>query len=150
MTEKNEIIFEGEYDFLAPSYSKEIKYGGEIYPTAEHAFWGYVCENKELRKIITDNLLPPNELRYIVRNLPIKKKQDYHYKIMKEIQEIKFSDPVFSDCLLRTGEAKLVYANIHNDVYFGVNATDRQGINMLGTILEEIRDEKVANNAGWK
>jgi ribA/ribD-fused uncharacterized protein len=53
----------------------------------------------------------------------------------------KFQDPQLREKLLATGDARLVEANTWNDRYWGVDKESGVGENMLGILLQQVRDE---------
>ena len=62
---------------------------------------------------------------------------------MERILRVKFSSPDLKEKLLSTGDRYLVEGNSWGDVYWGV--CGGKGINMLGKLLMQIREELRSN-----
>ena len=67
--------------------------------------------------------------------------EDVKMNVMRKALRKKFSDPELKAKLLATGDQILEEGNTWHDKYWGVDSVTREGKNMLGKILMEIRDE---------
>jgi hypothetical protein len=72
---------------------------------------------------------------------------DYKFQVMLELLRIKFSSPRLRERLLSTGQTTLIEGNTWCDNTFGVcvcpdcQAKNKSARNMLGKLLEQVRDE---------
>ncbi|XP_031621920.1 uncharacterized protein LOC116339970 [Contarinia nasturtii] len=136
--------FRDEYFFLSNFYPVKIEYGGDVYPTAEHAFQAAKCENvkdrQKLRKAKT-----PVEAKSIGRRVRMKANWDSErVLVMEKLLRIKFENPKMKFLLKKTHEQDLVENNTFHDRFWGVCSCSRHknsGVNMLGKILMKIRED---------
>lgn len=132
--------FVGEYAFLSNFYPVQIEYGGEIYPSAEHAFQAAKTPDEEQRKKIRE-ALNPGQAKRLGRRVSLRKDwSSVKVSVMRDLLRQKFgAGSDLAQRLLDTGNAKLVEGNTWDDVYWGV--CEGRGQNKLGLLLMEIREE---------
>ena len=137
--------FEGKYEFLSNFYEHSLKFDGNIYPTAEHAFQAMKAVNEYDRQLIA-NAETPGKAKRLGRKIQLRadwEQNKYYY--MQDIIRTKFADPEMQQLLLSTGSAELVEGNYWHDNTWGNCTCDRcksiEGKNYLGKILMEVRQD---------
>lgn len=60
--------------------------------------------------------------------------------VMHDVLRVKFSLPTLQDQLIRTGDSEIYEVNTWKDLYWGCN-TDLKGLNHLGRLLMELRED---------
>lgn len=135
--------FTGNYFFLSNFYERSVKVGDKKYANTEAAFHSFKCPERA-EEFTTLN---PKEAKRLGRS--VKLRPDWEQikdDVMRKVVRAKFTQHEdLKQKLLETGDAILEEGNTWNDKYWGVDATTREGKNMLGKILMEIRAE-LANN----
>lgn len=141
--------FRNEYDFLSNFFQSLIEYKNITYPTLEHAYQATKCIKVEDREKIR-NSKTPSIAKKLGRldNYEIEKRKDWKdvsLEIMQELLEIKFSDPILKEKLLKTGDMYLIEGNNWNDKFWGCVWNDNIGIwegeNHLGKLIMKVRDK---------
>ena len=143
MTDQTINSFRGVHGFLSNFYEtlEPIEYEDFPYPTAEHAFATAKTLHPKLRLEIA--LAPtPGVAKRLGRKAPLRKGWDeMRLDVMTDILRIKFAQPLMRELLLDTGDEELVEGNHWNDRFWGVDQRSGRGLNWLGKILMEIRED---------
>lgn len=131
--------FQGEYRWLSNFWPAEVEYDGDIYPSVENAYQAAKTLDKKARKPF--ETCKPGEAKRLGKVLPLR--DDWHevkLTVMRSLLQQKFhSCGSLSKKLLSTGDAKLMEGNNWNDRYWGVSPVGGVGLNMLGVLLMEVR-----------
>jgi hypothetical protein len=138
-------IFVNEIDWMHNNYPVDIKVGGLVYPTVEHAYQAAKFDDLNIKQKIAD--LPASKVKRAKdigrKTKGINPKWD-HIKatVMKMLIRQKFfSREDLGLLLINTGNAAIVFKS-NSDIFWGRTGTDEYcGDNVLGEILEEIRAE---------
>lgn len=139
--------FRDEYSFLSNFYPCEVEYNGIVFPTAEHAF--------QFQKVRPDNPIADSyreailnartasEAKRIGSTVPLVKKwDDNKVEIMCEIVKAKFDQhPELRFKLCATKHEKLIEGNYWNDEFWGISLHSNKGLNVLGQILMDLREQ---------
>lgn len=134
--------FSGAHAFLSNFYPSPVLYDGQTWPTAEHAFQAAKTTSKAHRHAI--RIAPsPGTAKRLGREVPLRPDWDrIKCDVMLEILRSKFRDPALAAALLATGDAELIEGNYWGDEYWGrVNMGDGPGLNRLGELLMQVREE---------
>ncbi len=131
--------FTGKYHFLSNFYNAPVKFDGLLYKNNETAFQSAKVLNREQRKAFCN--LDPSTAKKKGRSVPLR--EDWE-EIKDVVMKIIVFDKFYRNLdlrakLLRTGNAELIEGNWWGDTYWGV--CNGEGLNMLGKILMEVRDE---------
>jgi len=115
---------------------------GQIWKTSEHYYQSQKFDDKDLKLAIL-NTATPKEAARLGRSHKDKLKSNWEnqrYEVMKEIirEKVKQHEDI-KEKLLSTGESKIIEVN-NRESYWGIGA-DGNGLNMLGKIFMEIRQE---------
>lgn len=133
--------FQGDYSFLSNfAFCKnEVEYDGDRYPTAEHAYQAAKTLDWKVRMIFLK--LTSAQAKRLGRNLQQRKDwESIKFNVMKEILRSKFTRNLeFKQKLIDTKDQELVEGNTWGDKVWG--ACNGEGLNMLGKLLMEIRNE---------
>lgn len=133
--------FKGPYRFLSNFYPSPIRYDGVEYPTVEHFFQAMKAKDKSVREHIS--LAPTPALAKREGGL-VEMRQDWSQirnDVMLAGLRLKFQYKHLRDALLATGSQELIEGNWWGDSYWGVDLKTGVGDNILGTLLQQVRDE---------
>lgn len=131
--------FKYEYDWLSNSYPCKITYEGRTYPSLEHAYQASKTIESLFRETIgTQPTL--GKAKRIGGRIPLRPNwNEIKPKIMLELLEIKFQNPILRAKLLSTGDTELIEGNYWGDTYWGIDLQTQKGLNFLGKFLMLIR-----------
>lgn len=136
--------FTKEFRFLSNFYPSTVAFEGKLYKTVEHAYQASKTSDPDTREFIR-NLKTPGETKRFAKTIILR--EDWHsikFKIMKELLVQKFNNPFIKPLLLATETATLIETNTWHDIVWGLchcKNCKGQGENMMGRLLEEVRDE---------
>jgi ribA/ribD-fused uncharacterized protein len=138
--------FVGQYDFLSNFHPSPILYEGILYPTVEHAFQAAKTQDKQVRQQIADKDTPGKAKRAggkrgILKDFDQAVWDTQKVQVMETLLRLKFQDQLLREKLLATGDTPIQEGNNWNDTYWGVSLKTGKGQNMLGKLLEKIRQE---------
>ena len=132
--------FDNEYSFLSNFYECPVEYDGIVYQSSEAAFQAQKTLNIEER-IVLFTSATPSQSKKLGRKIKLRDDWDsIKVRLMKEIVLAKFTqNNTLKEKLLKTGTAELIEGNWWKDTFWGV--CNGKGLNHLGRILMEVRDE---------
>jgi ribA/ribD-fused uncharacterized protein len=142
--------FRGEYAFLSNFYACKLEMGGEIYPSAEHAYQAAKTLNSEERRKIRE-ALTPGIAKKLGRKVTLRENWDLiKESSMRSILKEKFSDPELKEMLLNTGFRNIIEENQWHDNFFGMCSCGNcsAGNNILGKLLMELRRPRIYAGIG--
>jgi ribA/ribD-fused uncharacterized protein len=131
--------FRGDYYFLSNFYPATVQYDGITYQNNEAAFQAQKCLT------ITEQLkfadMDASSAKRLGRKVMLRPDwEQVKVRLMKEIVRMKFvQNPDLKEKLLATGDATLIEGNTWGDRTWG--KVDGVGMNLLGKILMEVREE---------
>lgn len=131
--------FRGDYYFLSNFYPAAVQYDGITYQNNEAAFQAQKCLT------ITEQLgfadIDASSAKKLGRKVRLRPDwEQVKVRLMKEIVRMKFvQNPDLKEKLLATGDATLIEGNTWGDRTWG--KVDGVGMNLLGKILMEVREE---------
>jgi len=130
--------FAGEYSFLSNFYPVEIVFGGESYPSVEHAYQAAKTLNLEERAWIRA-AKKPGTAKKLGKTVTLRPGwNELRLRVMEELVLQKFSrDNALRAELVATGDLQIVEGNTWKDAFWGVY--DGKGENHLGRILMSVR-----------
>ncbi len=149
---RDEVRFfkKGKYFEFSNFYPVTVEFEGKIYPSTEHIFQAHKfvypgAGVTELEFAESIRLLPTALLAFRAgksRKVRINPKWEvYKVVLMKKIVRVKFSQVPLRALLLSTGKKSIV-ENSPYDSFWGAKVVrGKPGRNMLGQILEEVREE---------
>lgn len=131
------MYFYGKNSFLSNFYPAGFRIGGKRYATVEHYFQSQKTTDPDWREKIR-LARTPRAAKYLGRYAGLRKDwEQVKEQVMYVALQAKFSNPIMSVALLRTGQAKLV-ENSPYDFYWGERDGGR---NRLGILLMRLRKE---------
>lgn len=138
--------FRYQYNFLSNFSRYQVIYKDILFKTSEHAYQWTKCETDDDRKLILSCNTPTDVKRLSHRiKCDIKKWDTVKVNVMKEILKCKFSNENLKNKLLMTGDSELIEGNYWHDCLWGQcfcpKCKNKDGLNYLGKVLMEIRDE---------
>lgn len=139
---ENNIIsyFKNENYFMSNFFEASISYEGKVYRNAEAAYQA----QKDPARADEFIMLKGDDAKTLGSKVtPRSDWEEAKVQVMYEVVKAKFTqNRNLMQKLINTGNAELVYGNIHRDTFWGIYGG--KGENMLGKILMEIRDEQLA------
>ena len=131
--------FTGENRFLSNFWPAEVELDGMIFPTVEHAYVAAKTLDMEERRKI-QAVATPGQVKRLGRKLVLRPDwEDVKLFVMEDLVRQKFQHADLRQLLLATGDQELVEGNTWGDTFWGVCFD--VGLNHLGLILMEVRDE---------
>lgn len=135
--------FMDKYHFLSNFHITPILYEGVTYPSVEHAFQAAKTLNKAERMSIL-KAFSPGVTKRIGKTVSLRDDwESVKVNIMRDLLEIKFSDPDLREKLLSTKDARLIEGNTWGDKYWGCifYKGNWVGSNKLGELLMNLRSQ---------
>lgn len=132
--------FQGDHQFLSNFWPADVEFDGIIYPTVEHAYQAAKTIDLNEREWI--RLSPtPGKAKRNSKQLTLRPDWDeVKIGIMTDLLYQKFTKHEdLKQKLLSTGDSIIQEGNAWGDTFWGVS--DGGGMNMLGSILMEIRSK---------
>jgi|SRR5882724_806674 len=129
--------FQGEYRWLSNFARVPIEFGGQIYPSVEHAYQAAKTWDLEARMKIRE-AKTPGEAKRLGKRLKVREDWDARkIYIMRELLIQKFLHKDYAKKLVATGDMELIEGNHWGDTFWG--RCNGVGKNHLGILLMEIR-----------
>lgn len=138
---QREIIdtFFGVFRFLSNFSPSRIKLADIWYPTVEHAYQASKTTLTKERRWIA-KCPTPGDAKQSGQHVTIRPDwEDIKVRTMGQLLRAKFHNPLRASLLLATGDAVLIEENNWGDKFWGCEMGE--GLNVLGTLLMEIREE---------
>lgn len=126
-----------QYRFLSNFHMAPIEYNGIRYTNNEAAFQAQKCPERAIEFASLD----PSSAKRLGRHVKLRPDwEDVKESIMYDIVWAKFTqNDILREQLLKTGYARLFEENTWGDTTWGT--VNQKGQNLLGIILEDVRDE---------
>jgi len=132
-------------EFLSNFYPSTVSFEASLYPTVEHAYQASKSLNLETRELIK-KAKTPYEAKKMGKSLVLREGWDeIKIDVMRFLISEKFKNPFLRHMLLLTNEYNLINENRWNDKFWGV--TNGAGQNLLGKILEEVRNQIICEDS---
>ena len=142
--------FKGEWEGLSNFAPCHIFAREFEFPTLENAFQALKCiKDSDAARFVS---LSPGDAKRLGRRVDLRPDWErVKVSIMKSLLRQKFlSKPEYTCLLLSTGYARLEEGNTWGDRFWGVCLPKREGKNMLGRLLMEIREEiRIMQSGVW-
>lgn len=133
---------EDEYGCFSNFSDHPILIDGQLWKTSEHYYQSQKFNDKDLKLAILNTSTPKEAARLGRSHKDLFKKnwENIKYEVMKTTirEKVKQHDDI-KQKLLSTGESLIIEVN-NRESYWGIGA-DGNGMNMLGKIFMEIRQE---------
>ena len=136
-------MFRGQYAWLSTFYPAniEVTHLGDVFccETAEHGFQVFKSTNLEDAIYVCSAPTPGQAKR---RGREITRRPDWEQNrnmYMRQVLELKFSQPDLMAKLISTGHEDIVEVNVWHDTYWGV--CNGIGSNWLGILLMSVRKQ---------
>lgn len=129
--------FDGKCEFLSNFFRCEVWYGGNTYPSVEHAFQAAKTDDP-IEKYNIRQAATPGQAKRLGRRATLRTDwEGAKLSVMETCLESKFQDKTLAKWLVETGDAELIEGNNWNDTFWGV--CKGVGENHLGKLLMLIR-----------
>jgi ribA/ribD-fused uncharacterized protein len=136
--------FRGPNHFLSNFFRHPVRIGGDVFPTAEHAYQVLKCVDERDRAWVLESESPLEAKRRGRKIRVVEYWADMRVLTMEQVLGAKFADRVLADRLVATHPHTLVEGNTWHDDYWGDCHCGRcsvDGENQLGVLLMQLRDE---------
>ena len=133
------------HEYLSNFYAASVSYDGMLYPTVEHAYQASKSLDPTTRHLI-NKAKDPNIAKRMGQSIVVRSDwSDAKIDIMRQLIREKFKNPFIRWKLKQTAGKGLINENRWNDRFWGVVLGT--GENWLGKILEEVREEIIAEDS---
>ena len=136
------LFYEREFYMFSNFSAFAVKYDGDMWPTAEHAYQAKKFYDFDIRDKIK-SARSAQEAKQIAKVFEHEIRDDWEEVKLRAMEEIiwaKLSQhPYIQEKLLQTGERDII-EDSHKDAFWGWGP-DRDGENHLGKIWMRVRDE---------
>lgn len=140
--------FVNEHYFMSNFYRSSLWIDEKKYPSAEHAYHAHKTLDPAVSETIS-HAKTAWEAKRLGRCVQLRPDwDDVKVDIMTKILRAKFENPLIRTLLIATSPKKLINRNSWNDKFWGV--CRGEGLNTLGVLLENLRDEFVAAETIWQ
>lgn len=138
-------MFDKKYAFLSNFFPSPFTVAGITYPTVEHWFQAWKCEDED-EALAVASAGSPGEAKKMGRRCRLRSDwEEIKVDIMRMGLKYKFQDPKLRKMLLDTGDEELIEGNFWHDNTWGdcqcAKCQNTPGRNMLGMLLMELRKE---------
>jgi ribA/ribD-fused uncharacterized protein len=134
--------FKGEYRWLSNFAPVVIHIDGIDYPSVEHAYMSCKSDDDSWKAYCSD---PDNSAGTVkVKSREIDLINGWHSKklgVMEMCLRQKFSQEPYRTRLIDTGDTYIQEGNYHGDKFYGVCLRTNEGLNHLGRLIMQIRNE---------
>jgi hypothetical protein len=135
--------FQGEYRFLSNFWLCEVRLGGIVYPSAEHAYQAQKTTDVIVQASFI-NCATPGEAKRQGRLIELRPDWErFKKRVMLAVLCAKFyQNPYLADLLVQTGDQYLEEGNHWHDNYWGSCSCKQclgKGDNVLGELLMAVR-----------
>jgi len=135
--------FRGPHYFLSNFYRHPVRIGGDVYPTAEHAYQALKAVRPDERAWVLESGTPLIAKQRGRKIRIVDYWADIRILVIEQVLDAKFSDPQLAAQLVGTYPHTLVEGNTWHDDFWGDCHCGRcpgDGENMLGVALMKLRD----------
>lgn len=132
--------FADRHRFLSNFYGCNVEYDGIVYPSVENAYQAAKSlDPRDRRRFAT---FTASEAKRHGRKLPLRPDWDaVKQTVMMACLESKFAPGTpLADKLISTHPSPLIEGNSWGDTYWGVDLRTGEGENILGKLLQTVRD----------
>ena len=112
--------FTGKNRFLSNFWPCKVRFGGEEYPSVEHAYQAAKTNDKFIRKVIQETSTPGKAKRLGRKLKVVEDFDEIKTAVMILLLFEKFEDPELREKLSATGNEELIEGNTWGDTYWGV------------------------------
>jgi hypothetical protein len=147
--------FRGAYGYLSNFAECEIEYNGFTYPSTEHAYMAQKSDEQVQMGTTPENLkwvdwneycavsgITAGQVKSFSREVELRSDwNEVKLQVMEDVLRIKFSQEPFKSKLISTGDEVIQEGNYWGDSFWGVDLKTGKGVNHLGKLLMQIRNE---------
>lgn len=136
--------FQGEYRWLSNFASCSIVLDNIEYNSVEHAYMSAKSDDGDWKILCSSENYSAGKIKRLSRDIPLRKDWDsIKLSVMKECLEQKFQQEPYKSKLLSTGNSILQEGNNWGDTFWGIGLKSERGLNYLGNLIIEIREQLV-------
>lgn len=137
--------FQGEYRWLSNFVSCSIMLNGIMYRSVEHAYMSAKSDNIDWKEFC-QNTEKPGAVKKASYSLAINANWNKYKKhiIMWQCLQQKYRQEPYMSKLIATDDTYIQEGNNHNDDHWGFCFKKKKGLNILGHMIMDIREELIA------
>ena len=133
--------FQGEYRWLSNFAPVSVCQNGVVYPSVEHAYMSAKSDSIDW-KMFCKRTKNPGAVKKASRDIQLVANWDaIKVEVMRNCLRDKFLQEPYKTLLLRTGDVHTQEGNRWGDKFWGVDLRTGKGLNTLGKLIMEIREE---------
>lgn len=133
--------FQGEYRWLSNFAPVSVCQNGVVYPSVEHAYMSAKSDSIDW-KMFCKHTKSPGTVKKASRDIQLVANWDaIKVEVMGNCLRDKFLQEPYKTLLLRTGDVHIQEGNRWGDKFWGVDLRTGKGLNTLGKLIMEIREE---------
>ena len=133
--------FKDEYRWLSNFAPVEIEYEGRTFPSLEHAYQAAKSTDSTWKDYCASGVSSGNVKRKSKNIIYQPDWEEVKVEVMSTLVTKKFSVEPYKSQLIETGDLEIVEGNTWGDTFWGVDVRTGEGMNVLGKMIMEIRDE---------
>jgi len=138
--------FQNEFRWLSNFSQVEIKLGGLVFPSVEHAYMSAKSDSKEWKEFCTDKNNTAGQIKRKSKSVVLVENWDkIKMGVMSECIEQKFNQEPFKALLLATKNEFIQEGNRWGDKFWGFCLKTNQGENNLGKLIMKKRESLLKN-----
>lgn len=135
--------FRGEYRWLSNFAPCKILLDGVEYPSVEAAYMSAKSNDLSWKEFCSDRNNTAGQIKKASRGVKLVPNwEQIKLQVMRDCVIQKFNQEPYKTKLKNTGNVKIQEGNMWNDKFWGVCLKTGFGLNHLGKIIMEIRDDK--------
>ena len=134
--------FQGNKRWLSNFAPVKIELEGRTYSSVEHAYMSAKSNDDSWKKFCANEKNTAGQVKRASRNIQLV--DDWETKkldVMEECVRQKFNQEPYKTKLLETGKKHIQEGNRWGDKFWGVCLKTNKGLNHLGRLIMQVRDE---------
>lgn len=134
--------FQGNKRWLSNFSPVKIKLDDKTFSSVEHAYMSAKSDDENWKKFCANEKNTPGQVKRASKNIQLV--DDWGAKkleVMKHCIRQKFNQEPYKTKLLATGKQHIQEGNKWGDKFWGVCLKTNKGLNHLGRLIMQVRDE---------
>jgi ribA/ribD-fused uncharacterized protein len=135
--------FRDEYRWLSNFTPVKVVYEGVEYASVEHAYMSAKSHDMAWKSRCADSQISAAQIKKESKEIDLRPDwEDVKFEVMLECVRQKMAQEPFKSKLEATGNVYIQEGNTWGDTFWGADLKTGEGINALGQIIMQIRDEQ--------
>ena len=133
--------FKDEYRWLSNFAPVEIEHEGRTFPSLEHAYQAAKSTDPTWKDYCASGVSSGNVKRKSKNIIYRPDWEEVKVGVMRILVTKKFSVEPYKTQLIETGDLEIIEGNTWGDTFWGVDVRTGEGMNILGKMMMEVRNE---------